>query len=334
MKQKIILLGLMVFLFAVFPFVNVGVAKNLKIGMVTDVGGVDDKSFNQSAWEGLNKAAKDFGIKVGYKESSSESDFKPNLDGFKKEGLDLIWGVGFSMEKAIKETALAHPNQKYAIIDVAYDNPPKNLCGVVFQEEEPSFLVGFIAGKMTKTNIVCFIGGKKFPIIEKFEYGYKAGVKLANPKCKVLTQYANSFIDAGIGKKIAEEMYGQNADIIFSAAGSVGDGVIATAKAKNKWAIGVDKDQNYLAPKNVLTSAMKRVDTAIYDIASRLKKGDWPGGTSVVYGLVNDGVGIAHTTGKHVPAEILQEVDGLITEIVMGNLIVPTTKNEFDSFSY
>ncbi|MBT8328865.1 MAG: BMP family ABC transporter substrate-binding protein [Desulfofustis sp.] len=305
----------------------------MKIAMVTDVGGVNDQSFNQSAWEGLKRAEKDFGIKVAYKESKQDADYAPNMETLTDAGYDLIWGIGFLMGDAIKETAEINPDQKYAIIDFSYgDETPQNVACAVFQEEEPSFLVGYIAGKMTKSNMVGFVGGIKFPLIEKFEYGFMAGVKLANPDAEVLRQYAESFTDAAKGKAITNNMYQQGADIVFHASGGVGDGVIEAAKEKGKWAIGVDKDQNFLAPDNVLTSAMKRVDNAIYDIGKRLIAGEFAGGETVVYNLKNDGVGIAPTSDKHVPAKILKEVDDLVAKIKAGEIVVPATKEAFDKF--
>jgi basic membrane protein A len=307
----------------------------LKIAMVTDVGGVNDQSFNQSAWEGLQRVEKDFGIKVAYKESKQDADYAPNMETLTDAGFDLIWGIGFLMGDAIKTTAQINPDQKYAIIDFAYGpETPKNVVGVVFQEEQPSFLVGYIAGKMTKTNKIGFVGGIKFPLIERFEYGYMAGARMANPTCEILSQYAESFTDAAKGKAIANNMYQQGADIVFHASGGVGDGVIEAAKEKGKWAIGVDKDQNFLAPDNVLTSAMKRVDNAIYDVGRKLKDGQWNGGETVVYNLSNDGVGIAPTSKKHVPANILAEVDQLVARIKKGEFKVPSTKAEFDAFAF
>jgi len=314
---------------------NVSAAAKFKVAMVTDVGGVNDQSFNQSAWEGLQRTQKDFGINVAYKESKQDADYAPNMETLTDAEYNLIWGIGFLMGDAIKETAQINPDQKYAIIDFSYgDKTPKNVTGVVFQEEQPSFLVGYIAGKLTKANKVGFVGGIKFPLIEKFEYGYMTGVKLANPKCEILSQYAESFTDAAKGKAITNNMYQQGADIVFHASGGVGDGVIEAAKEKGKWAIGVDKDQNFLAPDNVLTSAMKRVDNAIYDVVRRLKDGQWKGGDTVVYNLSNNGVGIAPTSGKHVPASVLKEVDQLIARIKKGEIVVPATKDEFDKFKF
>ena len=314
---------------------NVSAGAKFKVAMVTDVGGVNDQSFNQSAWEGLQRTQKDFGINVAYKESKQDADYAPNMETLTDAEYNLIWGIGFLMGDAIKETAQINPDQKYAIIDFSYgDKTPKNVTGVVFQEEQPSFLVGYIAGKLTKTNKVGFVGGIKFSLIEKFEYGYMTGVKLANPKCEILSQYAESFTDAAKGKAITNNMYQQGADIVFHASGGVGDGVIEAAKEKGKWAIGVDKDQNFLAPDNVLTSAMKRVDNAIYDVVRRQKDGQWKGGDTVVYNLSNEGVGIAPTSGKHVPASILKEVDQLIARIKKGEIVVPATKDEFDKFKF
>ena len=194
--------------------------------------------------------------------------------------------------------------------------------------------MGYIAGKMTKTNKIGFVGGIKFPLIERFEYGYMAGARIANPQCEILSQYAESFTDAAKGKAITNNMYQKGADIVFHASGGVGDGVIEAAKEKGKWAIGVDKDQNFLAPEHVLTSAMKRVDNAIYDVARKLKAGQWNGGETAVYNLSNDGVGIAPTSAKHVPANILAEVDQLTARIKKGAFTVPSTKAEYDAFKF
>lgn len=318
---------------AVFCLAGAASAKKMKVAMVTDVGGVNDQSFNQSAWEGLKRAEKELGIKVAYKESRQDADYAPNLETLTDAEYNLIWGIGFLMGDAIKSTAQINPDQYYAIVDFFYgDETPKNVSCAIFQEEQPSFLVGYIAGKMTKTNKIGFVGGIKFPLIERFEYGYMAGAKLANPEVEVVRQYAESFSDAAKGKAITTNMYGQGADIVFHAAGAVGDGVIEAAKEDGKWAIGVDKDQNSLAPDNVLTSAMKRVDNAIFDMVKHLKDGDFKGGEAVVYNLSNDGVGIAPTSSKHVPAEVLAEVDALIAKIKAGEIVVPSTKDTYDAF--
>jgi basic membrane protein A len=309
-----------------------GASGELKIAMVTDVGGVNDQSFNQSAWEGLKRAQLELGIKASYVESNQDADYVPNLQSLMDAKNNLIWGIGFKMGDAILEAAKNNPDFKFAIIDYAYENTPSNLIGVVFKAEEASFLVGYIAGKMTKSNIVGFVGGIKGNVIDGFDYGYHAGVNYANPNVRVLRQYAESFTDAAKGKVITLEMYRQGADIVYHAAGGVGDGVIEAARESRRWAIGVDRDQNYLAPDNVLTSAMKRVDNAIYNIAKDLVEGRWRGGSTIVYGLKEGGVDIAPTTSKHVPLEILAEVDALKNKIIAGELVIPyneTTYNEW-----
>ncbi len=300
--------------------------------MVTDTGGVNDQSFNQSAWEGLQRAEKELNIKASYQESKQDADYKPNMETLLDAGNDLIWGIGFKMGDTIESEAKTNPDQKYAIIDFAYPTTPKNVVGVVFKAEESSFLVGYIAGKMTKTGKVGFVGGIESNVIDGFDYGFQAGVKTANPNVKVLRQYAESFGDAAKGKSIATKMYQDGADIVFHAAGGTGDGVIAAAKEQNKFAIGVDRDQNSLAPDNVITSAMKRVDNGVYDVVKQLKDGKFPGGTTVVLGLKEGGVDIAPTSNKHVPADILKEVDGLKQKIINGEIKVPNNKETFASF--
>ncbi|TCO79465.1 BMP family lipoprotein [Marinisporobacter balticus] len=306
--------------------------EQLKIAMTTDVGGVNDQSFNQSAWEGLQRAEKELGIVANYKESKQDADYGPNMETLLDDENNLIWGIGFKMGDLVKEEAEKNPDQKYAIIDYAYDETPENLVGVVFKAEQPSFLVGYIAAKMTKTGKVGFVGGVTGNVIDGFEYGYKAGVKAANNGTEVLTQYADSFTDSAKGKAIANQMYKDGADIVFHAAGGVGDGVIEAAKEQNKFAIGVDRDQNALAPENVITSAMKRVDNAVFNMAKDLKEGKFPGGTTVVYGLKEGGVDIAPTSDKHVPADILKEVEDLKQQIINEKIVVPYNEETFNEF--
>ena len=333
LKRIITIFVLTLFVMSIVSCGQVKKESGIKVAMVTDVGGINDQSFNQSAWEGLKRAEKEFAISVSYLESTQDADYAPNMETLLDAGNNLIWGIGFKMGDTLKEKALENPDQNYAIIDYAYgEETPANVVGVVFKEQEPSFLVGYIAGKMTKTNKVGFVGGMKFPLIEKFEYGFKAGVKLANPDAEILAQYADSFTDAAKGKAIANQMYGKDADIVYHAAGGVGDGVIEAAKEQDKFAIGVDRDQNDLAPDNVITSAMKRVDNAIFNLTQTLVNGQFPGGSNVVYGLKEGGVDIAPSSSKHVPAEILEEVEKIKAQIIAGEIIPPTNAEEFKNF--
>jgi basic membrane protein A len=307
--------------------------KQLKVAMVTDVGGVNDQSFNQSAWEGLQKAKKDLGVKASYQESKQDADYQSNLETLYDAGNDLIWGIGFKMADAILKAAKQNPKQKYAIIDYSFgDKTPSNVLAVMFKAEEGAFLAGYIAAKMSKTNTLGFIGGMSVPIIHSFQYGFKAGAKQANKKTVILEQYSESFTDAAKGKAIANQMISKNADVVFHAAGSVGDGVIEAAKEKNKMAVGVDRDQNYLAPKNVITSSMKRVDNAIFQVVSDLKKGTFKGGTTQSFGLKDGAVDIAPTTVKMIPIGLLKEVDSIKKQLADGKIKAPATEAAYNAF--
>ena len=312
---------------------TLAIEKQIKIGMVTDVGGVNDQSFNQSAWEGLQKAKKELAIKTSYQESKQDADYPANLETLYDAGNDLIWGIGFKMADSILKMAKQNPKQKYAIIDYSFgDSTPPNVLGVMFKAEEGAFLSGFIASKMSKTKTIGFIGGMSVPIIHSFQYGYKAGAKFANSKTIIIEQYSESFTDAAKGKAIANQMIGKNADVVFHAAGAVGDGVIEAVKEKNKMAVGVDRDQNYMAPKNVITSSMKRVDKAIFAVVSDFKKGIFKGGSTLSYGLKDGAVDIAPTTSKMIPENILKEVNDLKKKISDGKINVPNDEKSYESF--
>ena len=304
--------------------------KTLKIGMVADTGGINDESFNQSAWEGLQQAQKDLGVEIKVIESKQASEYVSNIDSLVDEGMDLVIGVGFTMKDAIQEEAKNYPDQQFAIIDETYDSIPKNVTPILFKENEATFLTGLIAGRMTKTNQVGFIGGMENPIIGRFEYGFKYGVKTANSAADVKTQYAGTFSDAAKGKSIANQMYGNNMDIILSAAGATGLGAIESAKENNKYAIGVDKDQSSLAPNNVLTSALKKVNVGVYDVVKELVNGNLQGGQAKVYGLKEDGVGIPESTKNLVPQKVLDYVNEMKEKVKNGDIKVPATESEYN----
>lgn len=304
---------------------------NLKVTMVTDTGGVSDQSFNQSAWEGLQNAEKELGVSVSYKESTQDADYVPNLETVLDDGNDLIWGIGFKLESAIHDAAENNPDQKYGIIDYSYEDDgketPENVMCVMFNDEHSSFLVGYIAAQMTETDKVGFVGGIEGPVIDRFDYGYQAGVDYSNEETgkdvKVLRQYAESFGDAAKGKAITLQMYQQGADIVFHAAGNVGTGVIEAAKEQDKYAIGVDRDQNELAPNNVITSAIKRVDLGTYNGTKDVLEDKFKGGETIRYGLEDGAVDIAPTSDKLVPKEILDKVETLKKDIIDGKIEVP-----------
>lgn len=308
-------------------------APAINIAMVTDEGGVNDESFNQSGWEGLEAFQAATGSQVKYLESTQEEDYVTNLGKFSEEDQDLIWGVGFKMADAIKNTAKMNPDKLYAIVDFSYDDPetpeedtPDNIIGVMFKAQESSFLCGYIAGHMTQTNTVGFVGGVKGNIISQFEYGFKSGVDYAakelGKEITVLDQYAGNFSDGGLGKSIAQKQIEQGADIVHHAAGGVGIGVIEACKEAGVYAIGVDMDQNSVAPETVITSAMKRVGNAIFKISERVANGEELGGTTVLVTIKDGGTGIAPTSYKLVPEDVLAKAAEL-EEKVKNDEIVP-----------
>jgi len=300
---------------------------------VTDVGGVNDQSFNQSAWAGLQRLGSETGANVQYIESKNDGDYAPNIDTFVDQGADLIWGVGFMLGDSMQQAGVDYPNQQFAIIDYAYDPadvPNNNVMGVVFAAEQCSFLVGYIAGMMTETGKVGHINGIASPTMESFAVGFYAGVLSANPNAVIMGQYSGSFGDAAAGKSIANQYYADGADIIYSAAGFTGSGAIEAAKEQNKWAIGVDMDQNYIAPNNVLTSALKRVDNAMFDISKEVVDGTFQGGGTRLYSLANNGVGYT-TTGDFIPQNVIDAVEAIKADIIAGRVTVPATAAELEA---
>ena len=306
-------------------------SSEIKIGMVADMGGINDESFNQSAWEGLQKAEKDLGIEIKVIESKQASEYLQNMESLLDEDVDMVIGVGYAMKEDIQKQAENYPDKQFVLIDETYDTIPENVTPILFRENEAAYLTGLIAGKMTKTNNVGFIGGIQTPVVSRFEYGYKAGVKEANDKTNVNVQYAGTFSDAAKGKSIANQMYGNGSDIILSAAGGTGLGAIESAKEQNKYAIGVDRDQSDLAPENVLTSALKKVNVGVYDTVKEFVEGKLKGGQEKVYGLKEDGVGIPETTKNLVPQDIIDYVNEMIEKIKNDEIKVPSTKEEFDA---
>ncbi|MNM03324.1 Membrane lipoprotein TmpC precursor [compost metagenome] len=302
---------------------------NIKIGMVTDVGGVNDKSFNQSAWEALQALEKESGIKVQYLQSKSNADYEPNLNQFVKDGYALTWGIGFDLGDAVKKVATENPDAKLAIIDSVVDAP--NVESVTFSENEGSFLVGVVAGLTTKSNKVGFIGGMESPVIKRFEAGFKAGVAAVNPSAKVTVTYAGAYDKPDTGKSLAATLYDAGNDIIFPAAGATGNGVFNEAKSRNKaggskvWVIGVDKDQSLEFGDDVtLTSMVKRVDEAVKTVSKQIMDGTFKGGSTTVLGLKDNGVGLPDTSKANVSADILAKVDDYKQQIIDGKITVPS----------
>ncbi|PQD95814.1 BMP family ABC transporter substrate-binding protein [Pradoshia eiseniae] len=320
---------------------------NFTVAMVPDTGGIDDKSFNQSAWEGLQAFGKENGLEKGkdginYLQSESDADYTTNLNQLVRQKFDLVYGVGFTMEEAIKEVANQNPETKFAIIDAVVE--ADNVASIMFKENEGSFLVGVIAGMQSKSNKVGFVGGMENELIKKFETGFIAGVKTVNPNADVQVKYTGSFSDASLGKATAEAMYKSGIDVIYHAAGNSGNGIFTEAKnikknnpKKDVWVIGVDKDQANEGEisgtdMNVtLTSMVKRVDMAVQQVSADAKDGKFPGGKTVEFGLKEDGVDIAPTT-DNLTDDMINAVNEYKEKIKNGEIKVPSTQEELDAF--
>ncbi|MBT2570171.1 BMP family protein [Planococcus sp. ISL-110] len=313
-------------------------ASDFSVAMVTDVGGVDDKSFNQSAWEGIQQFGEENGLEKGdggydYLQSASDADYNTNLNNLIRRDFDVVFGIGFLMEGAVAEIAEQQPEAQIAIIDAVVDAP--NVASVLFKEQEGAFLAGVAAALMTETNKIGFVGGMEIPVIERFEAGFLEGVATVDDSIEVDVQYTGAFDKAELGKTTANRMYSAGADIIFHAAGGTGNGVFTEAKERkesdpeaNIWVIGVDADQydeGQTGDTNVtLTSVLKRVDTAVINISEQAMAGEFPGGETITYGLSDDGVGLADSRGA-IPEDKMAQIEEYKQQVIDGDIVVPET---------
>lgn len=317
---------------------NAGEAK-VSATMITDQGGINDKSFNQSSYEGLKAYEEEGKIKFDYIESHKDSDYQPNLESALDSESDIIFTVGYALYKDTANAADANPDQKYAIIDNANIDGKENLVGITFADNENSFLVGYIAGMKSESNNVGFVGGMESDVIDRFEYGYRAGVKAAAREkgvdIEVQVQYANSYSDQAAGKNIANQMYQNGADVVFHAAGGTGIGVFEAAKENDKYVIGVDRDQKDEAPDHILASTIKGVGKAVQLTLDDLIEGKYAGGETVAYHLKDgEALGIAYGDNDLVAQDVKDKVEELRQQIIDGEVEVPQNEEEFKSMGY
>lgn len=309
-----------------------GSDSTLVVGLVFDVGGRGDKSFNDQAYAGLERAQKELGIRFSTLETGEGADREAAMRQLAAGDAQLIFGVGFLFTDDIKTLAREFPAKKFACIDYTVTEAevlPDNLVALKFKEEEGSFLVGALAGQLTKTGKVGFVGGMQIPLIKKFEAGYAAGVHAVAPGTQVLIKYAgttgNAFKDPTKGKELGLAEYNQGADIIYHASGSTGLGVFEAAREKKMLAIGVDSDQHDEAPGHILTSMVKRVDVAVFETIKRTIENRWESGIKV-FGLADQGVTWVYD-GRNkalIPDAVKAKVDSLAAEIVAGRIVAPT----------
>jgi basic membrane protein A len=345
MKKLLLLVGVLLVVHVALLFVHPSGAAvppggdTVDVGVVFDLGGRGDKSFNDGAYLGAERAEKELGVHVRFIEPGEGSDRESGLRLLAAEGMDLVIGVGFIFTDDLTQLAKEYPNTRFAGVDysVATDTdgkviaPPPNLAALKFREEQGSFLVGALAALVGHSKKVGFVGGMDFPLIQKFEMGYKAGVKKVCPDCQVISQYAGvtpeAFRNPGKGKELALSQYQQGVNVIFHASGSTGLGVFEAARQTGKLAIGVDADQFKEAPGFVLTSMVKGVDNAVFDAIRRVKENRFQGGI-YQYGLAENGVGYVYDANneKLIPADVRARLESLKQDIIAGKIQVPSTR--------
>ncbi len=310
-----------------------------KVGIVFDIGGKNDRSFNAAAWEGVKRADKDLGICLYDVEPGNPTSIEPAMRAFAEKNFDLIIGVGFAQSPIMQKVATDYPNIKFAIVDgVIFEEdgktPKSNVASLVFREHEGSYLVGMIAASKSKTGTLGFLGGMDIPLIHKFETGYEEGARAVNPKVKILPNYVGvtdgAWNNPGKGKELALAQIEKGADVIFTAAGNSGLGAFdaveqygKTNGEANKFVIGVDSNQNGVKPGFVLTSMVKRVDNAVYDVVKDVVNGDFKGGFHA-FGLDKDGVAYAMDENNKalIPQDVIDRVEAAKAKIVTGDIKV------------
>jgi basic membrane protein A and related proteins len=298
----------------------------VKIGLVTDIGGLDDRSFNFLANKGLDQAERELGAKGRVVVSRTNADYVPNLTALAKAKYDLVIAVGFLMADALDTVAKQFPDTNFAIIDfdqASMKSKPKNVRGLLFKEQEAGYLVGYLAGLVTKQEggsqqVIGSVGGQKIPPVDRYIAGYQAGAKKADPGITTLNAYSQDFVDQAKCKELALDQIARGAHVIFQVAGQCGLGALSAAKEKNVRGIGVDADQAYLG-EHVLTSALKKVDVAVYQTVQAVQDGKFTGGTNSIFDIASGGVGMGKIT-PDVPADLVAQVNRVQDQIASGEI--------------
>jgi basic membrane protein A and related proteins len=297
--------------------------EKIKVGLVTDIGGLNDRGFNSLANKGLEDAKAQLGVEGRVLESKSDADYIPNLSEFGDQGYDLIISVGFLMTDATTKAAKAYPDSTFAIVDSAFDPPIDNAQGLLFKEQETGCLVGVVGALTSKTGTITWVGGQKIPPVDRFIAGYEFCAKEARADIKVSGSYSQDFVDQAKCKEIALDQISKKSDVVFQVAGGCGLGALDAAKQKGVWGIGVDADQSFLGD-HILTSAVKRVDVAVFKTIEAVQKGDAIGGGITTFGLKDDGVGLGKVSSE-VPQDVVDKAEEFKQKILDGSLQVPDT---------
>jgi basic membrane protein A len=304
-------------------------ASSFKVGLITDIGGLNDRGFNHLAFVGLKKAENDLGVQTRVVQSASPSEYIPNLSALARQGYNLVIGVGFTEIDAMKAVAKTFPKTQFAIVDVsnADEGNAPNVEGLLFKEQEVGYLAGYAAGLAAKARgarVVSSVGGQKQPPVDRYIAGFQAGAKAAYPGVETLNAYSQDFANEAKCKEIALNQIAAGSVVVFQVAGGCGLGALDAAKAKNVWGIGVDADQSFLGT-HILTSALKGVDTAVYSAIKDAKEGRFKGGQDAVYGLEQNGVGLGKFSPK-APKTIEPKVKQIEKQIISGKIAnIPTT---------
>ena len=307
-------------------------AGGLHLAMVTDTGGLGDKSFNDSAYAGLQLAKVKLGAQIEVQQSKSAADYQPNLTAFADGDADEIFAIGFLMNDDVTAVAKNYPNKRFAIIDAVNAQP--NVTSVTFREQDGSFLAGALAAMVTKTHTIGFLGGIDSPLLRKFEAGYAAGARQTDPHVNVIVKYVGSFEDVASGKELATVAYDAGADVLYVAAGKSGLGAIDEARGRaGAFVIGVDSDQDALAPGKILTSMVKHVDIAVFTIAQRIGAGKPVTGATDL-GLKDGAVGLTSFkyTKDLIGSAHIATLARLRAAIVAGKIVPPKTREELATF--
>ena len=304
-------------------------ASDLTVGLVSDVGKFNDRSFNQSGLEGLEKAEAELGVEGRPVESAAASDYIPNLTTLARGGSDLVIGQGFLMADAMNTVAGQFPDSNFATVDLsnaALKDKPPNVRGLTFATNENSYLIGYMAAKMVEKQggkqVISAVGGQELPTVTIFIAAYEAGAKAANPNIQVLKAYSQDFVNQAPCKEIALDQIAKGSQVVFQVAGGCGLGALDAAADADVWGVGVDRDQSDLGP-HILTSAVKRVDTSVFDSVQAVVDGSFKGGEDATFDLANGGVAIGKISPE-VPQDIIDEVDDLKQQIIDGEITPPS----------
>jgi basic membrane protein A len=302
--------------------------KKIRVGLVTDIGGLNDRSFNTLANQGLEQAKSQLGVDGRVLTSKSNADYVPNLSTLAQQKYDLVIGVGFLMADAVDTVAQKFPNTKFAIIDFSaagLKHKPTNVEGLLFKEQESGYLAGYLAGLYAKDNkitTISSVGGQKIPPVDHYIAGYEAGAKAANPSIKTLHGYSQDFVDQAKCKELALSQIARGSKVVFQVAGQCGLGALDAAKGKGGQGIGVDADQAYLGPF-ILTSAIKKVDTSVFDTVKQVQDDKFAGGSDVTFDVKNEGAGIGKIGAAGTKYQA--QVDQVKQKLAAGSIQVPDT---------